>query len=691
MQFAQNILNFGKIFLSQRIKLAVRVGIVLKLFLIVIFSEYYNQEQLAFFDNFYQNPSIDPWNTWFESGNDSLNFHYGPSMFIFMLPFLTISLLKGISSGLMFGLAIFVADLLTLLCLPKLFDNYSSYKQNIIKILYWFNPINLIALYMLGLNDSIPILFLLLSIIYLRNKNYSVAILYYIIGLLAKFTIAITLPFILIYLIRKKQISANKPLILLGYLSGTLFALFLNYSSSGLSIMLSKSQELNNLFLFYLDVYPIRYFLIPVTIGVILFTVYRIRFIPYAMLYSSFSLVFLIIIMFTPSSPGWVIWLTPFLLLSLNFDKKFTRFLYLIITLLFTSIISINYQPSILDFFETNFNLLSDLKLELINSLCLLFSIILMIEILNEIKNRNFININSSPLSIGIAGDSSTGKDTLVSSFTGIFPKSMICHISGDDYHRWDRGRKNWEFITHLNPLANNLFQLSTDLRNLIQYKTVRKRHYDHSNGKMTRLEQIGSKEILFSSGLHTLFIPYSEELFDLRVYISIEENLRAFLKIKRDVEDRGKTVSEVTDSLKQRANDSMNFIQGQKDDADLSFHLYTTQKLKLGETKNLELNNLRLTINIKKAINISEIHETLIGVLGLNCTLEIDNSSITINTDCQVTKDQIALGSEMLLLHIKKFFKDSISWGENSIGLMQLLILNQLEKQRNFREVWKN
>ena len=55
---------------------------------------------------------------------------------------------------------------------------------------------------------------------------------------------------------------------------------------------------------------------------------------------------------------------------------------------------------------------------------------------------------------IAIAGDSGTGKTTLVSHLEKIFKDSTL-KLEGDRYHKWERGHKNWEHYTHLNPEAN--------------------------------------------------------------------------------------------------------------------------------------------------------------------------------------------------------------------------------------------
>ena len=64
---------------------------------------------------------------------------------------------------------------------------------------------------------------------------------------------------------------------------------------------------------------------------------------------------------------------------------------------------------------------------------------------------------SGKPLAIGIAGDSGAGKDTLVNSLVDLFGAHSVVSLSGDNYHLWDRNKKMWKLITHLNPKANNL------------------------------------------------------------------------------------------------------------------------------------------------------------------------------------------------------------------------------------------
>ena len=96
----------------------------------------------------------------------------------------------------------------------------------------------------------------------------------------------------------------------------------------------------------------------------------------------------------------------------------------------------------------------------------------------------------------------------------------------------------------------------------------------------MTKKHIVMSKDVLISSGLHTLYIPNYNELFDLKVFVSVQKDLRYALKINRDIIKRGKSLKSVLDSLKKRENDTLNYIVTQEKNADLIINLSTTQKV---------------------------------------------------------------------------------------------------------------
>ena len=348
--------------------------------------------------------------------------------------------------------------------------------------------------------------------------------------------------------------------------------------------------------------------------------------------------------------------------------------------------------PDFLNSINENIVLLLNKPKGLINSGLFLFGAIYIYLILsNEIKRSDPFGINLSPLSIGIAGDSSTGKDTIVDTIEGVLSPNSLQHISGDDYHVWDRLNPNWELLTHLNPLANNLEKLAKDLFSLLKYKKIEKRHYDHNTGKMTKQYSVTSNDVLISSGLHTLYIPNYNELFDLKVFVSIQRDLRYALKINRDIKKRGKSLKSVLDSLVKRENDSLNYIVTQEKNADLVIELSSTQKIDFNKIDTIDSKKFFLKIKSRRLNNYRKLHKIMVGLLGLNCSIKLSTEDeIIFQTDCNVSAEQIKLAASILLDDIDYFLNDNPEWKEDSLGIIQLFILNQLENNRKFKSIRK-
>ena len=74
--------------------------------------------------------------------------------------------------------------------------------------------------------------------------------------------------------------------------------------------------------------------------------------------------------------------------------------------------------------------------------------------------------IAASPFifTIGVAGDSGSGKTTFTQGIRSIFGDDLVSTITLDDYHRLDRAGRLNTGLTALDPKANRIDQLEKDL-----------------------------------------------------------------------------------------------------------------------------------------------------------------------------------------------------------------------------------
>jgi uridine kinase len=208
------------------------------------------------------------------------------------------------------------------------------------------------------------------------------------------------------------------------------------------------------------------------------------------------------------------------------------------------------------------------------------------VKLLNDsIKLDDFYGIGRKPLSIAVAGDSGVGKDMLVSSISRAFGDSEVAVLHGDDYHLHERGDFTWRTTTHLDPEANDLGAWSRDFRKAIKREKVFSRHYDHSVGRFTPPYETPARDLVILNGLHSHLIPNSEKI-DLKVFLSMDENLRVVLKVKRDTIERGSgDPDQVIKFINDRKDHFNSFVLPQKLGAHLILHLFpiTEEPLRLG------------------------------------------------------------------------------------------------------------
>ena len=72
---------------------------------------------------------------------------------------------------------------------------------------------------------------------------------------------------------------------------------------------------------------------------------------------------------------------------------------------------------------------------------------------------------------VAICGDAGSGKSTLADMLKKRFSNSST--LECDRYHKWERNDENWNKFTHLNPDANYIARMNSDIFDLKIGKSV--------------------------------------------------------------------------------------------------------------------------------------------------------------------------------------------------------------------------
>ena len=672
-----------------------QLGLAIKFLCIsLVFPDYFLNWYGPFLSSSIANFSLDPWSTFLNEGGNALAFPYGYIMWLSFLPGTLIS--KALDAPLYFGygFTLLTADALVLLMLTKL----TKASNRFLLVFYWLSPIVLFSTYWLGLNDIIPVSLLCISLYFLMINKPLASGLAVTAAISAKLSMILAVPFMLIYLFlnkpRRKLLppflagsAASFACLLLPFLfSNSAMEMLFNNPEMGKIYHFSLVDNLGNSFLYFL----------PFAYAITLYLFWSMKRHSFELLVSVMGISFLLVLLMTPAAPGWFVWVLPMLIAYQSNSKRMGislvasfATLYILETCLTTT------HPKLLGFDIINpviqqaLLFLPEKTTGLTHTALLAIGVILLAEVWRQMVGQNeYYRQSRSPIVLGIAGDSGSGKDTLADAVEGLFGQHSVTQISGDDYHYWDRKKPMWQAMTHLNPRANDLSQYTNDLVKLVDGQYIHARHYDHSSGIKTKPRKIKSNDVIIASGLHALYSPVLRNCYDLSVYLDIDEDLRTYFKIKRDVTKRGHSLEKVLASIQKRKNDSEAFVLPQKKHADLVFCLQPVNPNHLTQPNDSANLRLKLGVFSKPGIFEEQLLRILIGLCGLHVDVMLSNdeSKVVMIIEGDVSNEDIEVAANQLLPNINTVLDMYPKWEDGMLGIMQLFIMSQVHLALNKR-----
>lgn len=173
---------------------------------------------------------------------------------------------------------------------------------------------------------------------------------------------------------------------------------------------------------------------------------------------------------------------------------------------------------------------------------------------------------------IGITGGSGSGKSTIVRRIGEVC--SDFVFIPQDNYYR-SASFFNNDNITSFNfdrPDAFDNELLHKHLSSLKRMESIEMPQYDfvHSVRKAETIH-VEPKRLVIIEGLMVLCDERIRKLLDLKLYVDTPSDIRFIRRLKRDIEERGRTVESVTKQYLEVVRPGhFNFIEPTKQYADL-------------------------------------------------------------------------------------------------------------------------
>lgn len=613
-------------------------------------------------------------------------FPYPPIMFLieFVGGILSIGVKNIFIKNILFKIPSLIFDLLGLYFLVKMFPN----KRKYIGVLYFASPIVFYATYMHGQLDIIPTILLLGSLYFLINKRNNIIFSVMLaLALSSKLHILAIIPLLYLYIYKKDGFVKATKYIGMSFLFTVLIVFpFFDMKSNFLKmVIMNKEQKgVTSIFLQYQNN---RIYLSILAIVCIYLKAFSMKKINKNLLYSFCGVLFSIFLILVLPMPGWYVWIVPFITIffvNVSMDKYVNIYIYLFLNVLYGIYFIFAHKTTYTDLYFLNYNLKF---LKISNAIFVNITFTMLTAVLTYtsymmyqlgIAESLFYRRKNKSFSIGISGDSGAGKSTLIEMIKNIFGEKNILFLEGDGDHKWERGDEMWKQITALNPKANYIYKQAEDLNNLRKSQNVFRVEYDHDTGKFTEEFKVKSKPYIVLCGLHALYLPKMRKNLDLKIYMDVDEKLRRYWKIQRDVYHRGYKKEKVLEAIEQRMPDAIKYIYPQKKYADILIKYFDdTLEDYTVENHNIKL-NLEITLNADIDLE-SFIFELRKKDISVKHEYEQDLTKQIIifsGDDLNNKKIDFSIIAEKIIPNLDEILNKDLSYINNLNGIIEMIIL---------------
>jgi uridine kinase len=151
-------------------------------------------------------------------------------------------------------------------------------------------------------------------------------------------------------------------------------------------------------------------------------------------------------------------------------------------------------------------------------------------------------------LVLGIAGGSGSGKTTIARAILEALPTASIL-LEQDHYYR-PQGHLTFEERTKVNydhPDALDLELLRYHVEELRDGRAISRPTYDFAiHDRAAEGHRLAPAPVLVVEGILVLSDPRLRELFDAKLFVDTDADIRLMRRIRRDLEVRGRTFAQV-------------------------------------------------------------------------------------------------------------------------------------------------
>jgi uridine kinase len=155
------------------------------------------------------------------------------------------------------------------------------------------------------------------------------------------------------------------------------------------------------------------------------------------------------------------------------------------------------------------------------------------------------------PFVVGIAGGTGSGKTTVAHKLAGAMPAGRCVTIEHDAYYR-DQGHLSPDdraTINYDHPASLDSALLAAHLGELRGGRSVEVPIYDFAtHTRRTETRSVEPARVIVVEGILVFTEPALREQMDIKIFVDTDPDIRLMRRIRRDLEQRGRTFQSVRD-----------------------------------------------------------------------------------------------------------------------------------------------
>lgn len=159
-----------------------------------------------------------------------------------------------------------------------------------------------------------------------------------------------------------------------------------------------------------------------------------------------------------------------------------------------------------------------------------------------------FMNTLGANIVIGIAGGTGSGKTTLAKKIQSLLGDQAII-IEQDAYYKDFSYLSSEEkaLVNFDNPDSIDFQQLCADISTLKNGENIQKPIYDFkTHSRQANSILISPKTVIIVEGILIFTQESLNDLYDFKIYVDVQDDIRILRRIERDIQERGRTFTSV-------------------------------------------------------------------------------------------------------------------------------------------------